>query len=147
MFRDGSFPGYPGPVDPKRGLGGVAYPAMPSMPIRPHYPVTPGGQPSSFPMHGTPANPMGMPVAAGPLAGLQAYGVPVGYTPAGWPMLQTAMANAAGFQLPPNVPGMPQIPGPPEGLFNGGMGAGALFQPVAPVTPFDQGDQVRQLQA
>lgn len=175
MFPDGTFPGYPGPIDPKRGIRNVAYPALPRLPGRPAYPANPGlaGGPGApdwaalalaqgalgLPMAAAQAQPqaaLGLPTdaeqgpaadpaAANPLAGLQAYGVPVGVSPTGQPMVRAGMAN--GFQVPPELPGMPPIPGPPAGLFDGGMGGGGLFQPVPTVAPFDHGNRVWQLQA
>jgi hypothetical protein len=211
MLPDGSFPGYPGPIDPRRPLGGVAFPAMPARPVFPQGPTgQPGGAPGpGFGQGATPfgkgampfgkgampfgkgampfgkgatpfgkgatpfgkgatpfgkgATPFGkgaMPwgaapamgqayappaAAGGPLAGLQQFGVPVSYTPGGNPMVQ---ANAAqGFQMPPDLPGMPRMPGPPDGFFTGGMaGGGGFFQPIAAVAPFDPANQVQQFQ-
>lgn len=110
------FPGYPGPVNPRMGLADVALPTLPSHP---------GG--------------IGM-AGASPLEGVAAYGVPVARTAAGRPVLACGVHPAASMQ-PPEVQGMPAMPPFPEPGFGGG-----LFQPIAPVEPFDPGNQVRQLQ-
>lgn len=81
----------------------------------------------------------------GPLSGLAAYGVPVGYTPSGTPMVRAGQANQA-LQLPPDLPGMPRMPGPHPGLFGGGIENGGLFRPATPVVPFDFSNQVQRLQ-
>lgn len=135
------FPGWPGPINPRGpGVGGVAYPAYPALPARPTGPVHPGAQfaGGAPPTGGGPVNT--------PLSGLQAHGVPVGYTPGGQPMVMAGMANQ-GVGLPPTITGMPQMPGLPAGMLGGAMGEGGLFQPIAPVAAFDPTNQVQQLQA
>lgn len=108
------FPGYPGPINPRqRGMGQVPMPALPAVPFHP------GGQPVGGPH---------------PLAGLAAYGVPIRLSPTGQPVIQTGTSPD---MAPPEIAGMPRMPGP---------AGGGLFQPMMPVTPFDHGNQVRGLQ-
>lgn len=138
MFVDGSFPGYPGPLDPRRGIKNVTYPILPMVPV---------GVAASWqapPMSGPGAEQPVDPAAFNPLGGLQAHGVPVGFGPGGRPVLQAGMAT--GLQMPPNLAGMPSMPTPPPGMFGGGAGAGGLLQPTAAVSPFDPSNQVRRLQ-
>jgi hypothetical protein len=116
------FPGYPGPLDARTGLAPVTLPVVP---------LHPGGQPVGGPS---------------PLSGLAARGVPVGQTPAGQCLLCTNTDGGASFMLPPEIPGMPGMPTPPNGMLYGGPQGGGLFQPMAPVAPFDMGNQVRQYQ-
>lgn len=109
------FPGYPGPVNPRQrgGIGQVATPALPATPLHP------GGQQVGGPH---------------PLAGLASYGVPIGLSPTGQPIIQTGMGPG---MAPPEFAGMPMMPSPAPG--------GGLFQPMTPVAPFDHGNQVRSL--
>lgn len=142
------FPGWPGPINPNGpGVGGIAYPANPAVPRGPIYPG-PGQQAFGQPFGGgAPGAGQALPgqsAATGPLAGLAAHGVPVGYNQSGQPVVMAGMANQ-GMQSPPNLPGMPHMPGPPSGLFDGGMGAGGLFQNTAPVMPFNANNLVQQL--
>lgn len=116
------------------------FPVYPTMPGRPGAPVANPGSMAGFAGEGW--QPQGQ---GGSLAGLQAHGVPVGYTPGGRPMVRAGMAQDQGFNLPPNLPGMPHMPGPPSGMFDGGVGGGGLFRPMAAVAPFDSGNQVRHL--
>jgi hypothetical protein len=96
-----------------------------------------------------PSHPGAAPGAGGPqahpLSGLAAYGVPIHQTAHGSAVVQGGMAGS-GFAMPPNVPGMPQMPGPPDGLFSGGVPGGGLFQPMRPAAGFDPTNQVSQLQ-
>ncbi|HYG59377.1 MAG TPA: hypothetical protein VD902_15045, partial [Symbiobacteriaceae bacterium] len=66
-------------------------------------------------------------------------------TPSGQPCIMAGNGGQA-FGLPPEIPGMPRFPGPPEGLLGGGPVGGGLYQPIAPVAPFDSGNQVRRYQ-
>lgn len=117
------FPGWPGPVNARSGIGHVPAPASPALPVHP------GG---------------GSAAAASPLAGLAAYGVPIALDAQGRPVLQ---AGAGGMEamLPPDVPGMPKMPGPPAEFLGGGPGGGGLFRPMAPIAPFNPGNQVHGL--
>gem|GEM_PF-4588343 len=95
------------------------HPVLPAYPALPGRPVTPG----TFPGSGAPG------VAANsPLVGLTAYGVPVGYAPSGTPRLVTGQPDQ--WQSPPDLPGMPQMPGPPDWIFTGQMPSLTPDQPV-----------------
>ncbi|HWI51849.1 MAG TPA: hypothetical protein VNT01_06895 [Symbiobacteriaceae bacterium] len=124
----GWFPGWPGPIF----AGGRPQVPTVSLPALPMLPVHPGGPEAA---------------AASPLNGLAAYGVPVAQTPAGHAFIQAGGTGEGGIMLPPELPGMPRMPGPPDDLFTGGPCGGGLFRPVPPVASFDQGNQVRQIQA
>jgi hypothetical protein len=127
------YAGWPGPFNRRGGTGGVRLPAHPG---HPGYPAHPG----------SPAHP-GEQAAGGehPLAGLAAHGVPLGLTASGNPVLRAPNQNE-GFMMPPQIPGMPQMPGPPSGLLTGGPETSGLFYPTAPVAPFDSANQVRKFQ-
>lgn len=117
------FPGWPGPAYVGRinmGIAPVAPPAFPG------HPGPTAQQPS-------------------PLDGLAAYGVPVTQLPSGQSVIMAAGGNQ-GFQMPPSIPGFPRFPEPPADFLTGGPAGGILQGPVAPVEPFDQGNQVRQYQ-
>lgn len=112
----GWFPGWPGtPFFGGRPV--ISLPAAPALPAHPGGPAA---------------------AASSPLAGLAAYGVPVGQTKAGHAFIQAGEPGESGLMLPPEIPGMPRMPGPPDG--------GGLFRAVPPVAPFDPGNQVRLLQ-
>lgn len=49
--------------------------------------------------------------------------------------------GGGGMAFPPDIPGMPKMPGPPPGMLGGALGGG-LFQPLPPVRPFDSANQV-----
>jgi len=106
------FPGWPGPIYPNRrpGIPDVALPALPAYPSN------------------------GAPMAAGapPLAGMAAYGVPIVYSPDGRPVLRSGTPGGS-LNMPPDLPGMPRMPPPPDQLFTGPQTSG-LFQPVPPLT-------------
>jgi len=72
-------------------------------------------------------------------------GVPVAQTQAGHAFIQAGGFGEGGIMLPPELPGMPRMPGPPDDLFTGGPCGGGLFRPVSPVASFDQGNQVHQI--
>lgn len=120
------FPGWPGPVyfGGQTHIGGVSMPMLPAHPA---------GEVAG---------------AVSPLTGLAAYGVPVAQTPTGRAFIQAggAAGESGGIQLPPEIPGMPPMPGPPGELVMGGPHGGGLFQAVPPVMPFDPGRQVPQQQ-
>lgn len=94
-------------------MGGIPYPLNP---VDAPLPRLPAGF--------EPAGP------ATPLSGLAAHGVPVGYGPHGSPVLLAGQSQ--GLQLPPNLPGMPRMPGPPRGMFSGGLDRGGLFGTARP---------------
>lgn len=128
---NGFFPGWPGPVFHGRRsqIGNVAMPGLPALPA---VPLHPNGAPAAGP-------------AQPALSGLAAYGVPVTQAPGGQMVVQSIMDP--GQMMPPQVPGMPQMPGPPDWFLNGTSGgSGGLFQPMLPVAPFDPGNQVGQMQ-
>jgi hypothetical protein len=134
------FPGWPGSVfDGRRGnIPNVGLPAFPTMPGSPQTPAG-AGLPG-----GAGATQAGGAAAASPLAGLAQYGVPVGMSPGGRPVIRANMNG--GVMLPPEIPGMPKMPGPPGGFLGTGQTSGGLFQPIDPVIPFDSGNQVRHYQ-
>jgi hypothetical protein len=80
-----------------------------------------------------------------PLAGLAAYGVPVGHNQAGQPVLQTGGGDVRQF-LPPEIPGMPRMPGPPDWLSTGQIPGSGLFQPINSIQPFDSRNLVSHYQ-
>ncbi|HYF92575.1 MAG TPA: hypothetical protein VD969_10010 [Symbiobacteriaceae bacterium] len=123
----GWFPGWPGPVfaHGRSRVPTVSLPRMPGLPLHP------GGPDAA---------------ASSPLAGLAAYGVPIAHTPAGHSFIQAAGAADGGIMLPPEIPGVPKMPGPPDELVSGGPCGGGLFRPVPHVAPFDPGNQVRTMQ-
>ncbi len=135
-----------------------AFPAYPSLPGSagasppPGFPATPWSNPGAMQAYGPGPGPTqaygpgpAMPATEGtPLSGLAAHGVPVGYSPSGTPML---MAGQAGqLQMPPDIAGMPKMPGPPEGWLSGDVAGGGLFRPTSGVAPFDPSNLVRQYQ-
>lgn len=99
-------------------------------PHMPMLPVHPGGPAAA---------------AVSPLSGLSAYGVPIAQTPTGQMFIQAGGGAEGAFQLPPDLPGMPPMPSPPDELLTGGPCGGGLFRPVPPVSPFDPANQVRQM--
>lgn len=105
-----------------------SFSGSPALPREPHLPAHPGG-----------------PAGAGesPLAGLAAYGIPITQGPGGNLILQAGRSGQGGSMLPPEIPGMPKMPGPPAEMM-GGQAGGGLFQPVSPVAPFSAGNVVRQ---
>lgn len=150
-----AFPGWPGPAynGGRSNIGGVGLPAFPAMPGHPGLPTVAGmagapGFPGTAPgLPGTAPSPAAGANAgppASPLAGLAQYGVPVGHTASGQPVVHAGINGR--MMLPPQIPGMPQMPGPPMGFMAGGPQAGGLFQPMLPVAPFDGGNQVRHLE-
>lgn len=52
-------------------------------------------------------------------------------------------AYTGSMDMPPEIPGMPRMPGPPPGFMHGAP-VGGLFQPLVPIHPFDPGNQVAQ---
>ncbi|MDB4897868.1 MAG: hypothetical protein JWN15_4130 [Firmicutes bacterium] len=144
------FPGWPGPIlsggrSNILGVGLPAFPTIPGHPGMPGGPMMPGGAgtPGMGPGMGPGAAPT--PAAApSPLAGMAQYGVPIAQTASGQPVIRAGMNGA--IMLPPEIPGMPSMPGPPGGFFAGGPQAGGLFQPMPPVAPFYGGNQVRHLE-
>ena len=120
----GWFPGWPGPVF----AGGRAILSLPHMPM---LPIHPAGQAAA---------------ATSPLSGLAAFGVPVAHTPTGHALIQAVGAAEGGIMLPPQIPGMPQMPGPPDELLTGGPLGGGVFRHVPHVAPFNPGNQVRTMQ-
>jgi hypothetical protein len=148
-----AFPGWPGPVfsGGRSNIPGVGLPAFPTIPGHPGMPggsMLPGGPgtPGMGPGMGLGSGPGAAPApfaAPSPLAGMAQYGVPVGHTASGQPVIRAGMNGA--IMLPPEIPGMPNMPGPPGGFLAGGPQAGGLFQPMPPVAPFYAGNQVRHL--
>lgn len=120
------FPGYPGPLMTGRN------PAVRS--------VAPPMPPMVYSPEAGPAYASGAPGVAEAMA---AYGVPLVQLPTGQIVLQAQTGeNGGGMHLPPELPGMPVMPGPPDGLLTGGPQGGGLFQPLPPVAPFNPGNQV-----
>lgn len=123
----GWFPGWPGPVF----AGGRTRIPTVSIPAMPHMPMHPGGPAAA---------------AASPLSGLAAFGIPITQTPGGMLCLQAPPTEEGpAVILPPELPGMPGMPTPPDELMNGGPVGGGLFRAVTPVAPFNPGSQVGQL--
>lgn len=123
------FPGWPGPLLNGRQAG-----------VRG---VTPPAPPMVYSPEAGPAYASGTPGMAEAMA---AYGVPLVQLPTGQIVLQAQTGDDGGIHLPPDLPGMPAMPKPPDGLFTGGPQGGGLFQPLSPVTPFNPGNQVSHLQ-
>jgi hypothetical protein len=122
------FPGWPGPVfsGGRSNIPGVGLPAFPTIP-------------------GHPGMPGGSMLPGGPgISGMAQYGVPIAQTATGQPVIRAGMNGAV--MLPPEIAGMPNMPGPPGGFLGGRPQAGGLFQPMPPVAPFYGGNQVRQLE-
>lgn len=79
-----------------------------------------------------------------PWEALARRGVPISCTPDGRPILKSG-GGPGDFMLPPEIPGMPQMPSPPGWFTGGGSPGGGLFQPLEPVAPFDLNSQVRRM--
>ena len=142
-----AFPGWPGPAfsGGRSNIAGVGLPAFPALPGYPGAPGAAGfGAAPGMGMTGAPGPGPAPGPAASPLAGLAQFGVPVAQTATGQPVIRAGVNGA--LMLPPEIPGMPTMPGPPNGFLTGGPQTGGLFQPMLPVAPFDAGNQVRHLE-
>ncbi len=126
------FPGWPGPINLRGGVGGPGGVAMPAAPALPALPAHPGGQ--------------AMADSPSPVERLAAYGVPVTQGPNGQMILQAGLGRGPESLLPPEIPGMPQMPPPPEGMLSGEPQGGGLFRQAVPVAPFDHRNQVQAWQ-
>ena len=123
----GWFPGWPGPIF----AGGRPRIPTVTLPVMPHLPMHPGGPAAA---------------AASPLSGLAAYGIPIAQTAGGRFCLQAPPTEEGpAVMLPPELPGMPGMPTPPDELMTGGPVGGGLFRAIAPVAPFSPGNQVGQI--